>query len=68
MMTTRVIDIEKGPDGVMTVIYFDKPIGFISRIANPKFAFAKYRAVTMRGDISHTRSLSGARAFVLGAQ
>lgn len=65
------IDTTRNDDGTYTVTYFGKEAGYISTIKCSKqderyrtLGF-KYRAVSVHGPLMHTKTLEGAKRFVI---
>jgi len=66
MTATPCIDLVKMSGGVLSLRYFGREIGLISRVRVGTPARPHYRAVSVRGDVWHAPSLKSARAFLMG--
>ena len=60
-----VINLEKHQDGTFTLSYFDKVVGYISKIKSYVAPDRRFRAVSVHGDIFYARSLKGARSWLM---
>jgi hypothetical protein len=61
-MTRSPIQFEKSPDGTYELTYFGKVAGWARKAAHLPNV---WRALSVRGEIRHARSLDAARAALL---
>lgn len=56
----RVFDTSLDKDGVVTVLYFGKPIGWMNKVSYENSNDYSWRAVTIRGVTQHHHSYESA--------
>jgi hypothetical protein len=60
-----VINLENHHDGTFTLTYFDKVVGYISKIKSYAAPDRRFRAVSVHGNIYYAGSLKGARSWLM---
>jgi len=62
-----VINLENHQDGTFTLTYFDKVVGYISKVKSDVTPQRRFRAVSVHGQLHYATSLEGARSWLMAA-
>lgn len=64
-MSRSCLCLRTGDDGVITVTYYGREIGWINRIRAHAARGRRYRALSIHGDVVARGSIAAARAFLM---
>jgi len=64
-LLSNPIKMIKDHTGVWIVTYGPEEIGWVSQIGSKMRRDAKYRAVSVHGEVKHCESLNAARSFIM---